>query len=146
MALAPYRITVARIADELSARNRKSDAVLILDNVMKGITPEAYAYDFQCYLLVNSYYRADAIAKGKDLAMKLTKNLEDDVKYIASLGNESARASLAGDVQRDISVINILGTFATQAGDTATSKILNEKVKVLTDLVYREIGQEHFRQ
>ena len=146
MALAPYRITVARIADELSARNRKSDAVLILDNVMKGITPEAYAYDFQCYLLVNSYYRADALAKGKDLALKLTKNLEDDVKYIVSLGNESARASLAGDVQRDISVINILGTFATQAGDTATSKILNEKVKVLTDLVYREIGQEHFRQ
>lgn len=146
MALAPYRITVSRIADELSARGRKAEAVQILDKVMKGITPEAYAYDFQCYLMVNAYYRADAKDKAKDLLTKLAKNLEDDVKYVASLSNENARASLATDVQRDISVINILGSFAAQAGDTATSKEISGRVDALSKLAFDRIGQEYFQR
>src|SRR5690606_4256760 len=105
MSLISYRITSARIADELSARNRQAEAIEVLDKVMKGITSASYAYDVSCYLIVASYYRAGAMDKAKDLAMKLSKNLEDDVKYITSLKDEDQRASLSGDVQRDISVI-----------------------------------------
>ena len=146
MSLISYRITSARIADELSARNRQAEAIEVLDKVMKGITSASYAYDVSCYLIVASYYRAGAIDKAKDLAMKLSKNLEDDVKYITSLNDEDQRASLSGDVQRDISVINVLGTFAAQSGDTVTSKQMNDKAQGLMQLAMSKIGAEHFQR
>lgn len=146
LALVSYRINVARIADELSARDRKAEAIQVLDKVMNGITSASYAYDVPCYLMVSSYYRAGANDKAKALATKLSKNLEDDVKYITSLGSEDQRTSLAGDVHRDISVINILGSFAAQSGDTTTSKQMSDKAQGLMQLAMSKIGAENFQR
>ena len=144
--LISYRTNAARVADELSARGRKTEAIQVLDKVMAGITSQSYSYDALCYLLVAAYYRAGALDKGKDLAMKLAKNLEDDVKYITSIGNQSTRESMAGDVQRDISVLNVLGSFATQAGDTTTAKQMNDRTQAMTQLAMSRIGQENFQR
>jgi hypothetical protein len=146
MSLISYRINVARIADELSARGRKAEAIQILDKVMAGISEASYQYDFECYLIVSSYYRAGATDKGRALGMKLAKNFEDDVKYITSMTNESARDGLANDVQRDISGINILGNFASQGGDSATAKELSNRVQALSQMAISKMGQESFQR
>jgi hypothetical protein len=146
LSLAPYRTTVSRIADELSARGRKTEALQILDKVMNGITNEAYAHDVMSYGMVASYYHAGAPKKAKALAMRLTKNAEDDVKYITSLSNERSRAGLAGDVQRDITLINIISNMATQGGDSTTAKELSTRVQSLTQLAFSKIGQENFQR
>lgn len=145
ISLAPYRTTVSRVADELSLRGRKAEAEQILDKVMTGITDESYAHDVMSYGMVMAYYNAGAPKKAKDLAMRLTKNSEDDVKYITSLDNERTRASMAGDVQRDLSIMNILGNMATQGGDTTTAKDINSRLQALTQLALSKIGQENFR-
>ena len=146
MSMFSYRLNAARIADELSARERKQEAVNVLDAVMKGITSSSYPYDASCYLLVTSYYRAGANDKGRDFARKLAKNLEDDVKYITALTSEDQRVSLVGDVQQDIGIINFLGGVASQSGDSATAKEMNTKAQALIQLTSNKIGAEHFQQ
>jgi len=144
ISLAPYRSNVARVADELSARGRKDDAIKILDKVMDGITNEAYAHDMFSFGMIAAYYHAGATDKGKKLALHIAKTYEDDVKYITALSSESMRAGMAGDVQRDLSIINAIGSFAGQSGDSTTAKDLNNRLQALTQLALTKIGRENF--
>ncbi|HTN44985.1 MAG TPA: DUF2723 domain-containing protein [Flavipsychrobacter sp.] len=145
LALIPYRSTVARVADELSARGRKAEALEILNKVMTGISNESYAHDFASYGMVAAYYRAGDLKKGRELAMKLAKSSEDDIKYIANLNSEGARESMVMDIKRDLYIINISGNFAMQAGDSTTAKEMNDKLQALNKVVIDRIGEEVFR-
>lgn len=130
MMLTAYRIDAARVADDLTAIGRKDDAVKVLDKVMEGITPESYAYDVPSYYMAISYYRAGAKEKARKFTFALAKNMEDDIKYCLDL-NDDVREGMANDVQRDLTILNILSNAAGQMGDTATSKEIGQKFQGL---------------
>lgn len=138
-----YRINGARVADELSALGRKADAVKLLDKIMAGITEEAYAYDLPTYFIAVSYYRAGAADKGRALSMKLARNSEADIKYALNFGDDDVRQSFANDVQRDLTIINILSQVSNQAGDTKTGKELSDKLQALLQVVGTKISLQN---
>lgn len=146
--LTTYRINVTRIADELSSRGKGAQAVQVLDKVTNGITQHSYAYDASSYYMVMSYYRAGkpGIEKGSKIALKLSKNMEDDIHYILNLGNEDVRESMADDIQRDMTIINILNNIAQQSGDKATSDILSQKFQQLTSEISTKINPQVFQR
>lgn len=115
-----YRISAARLADKLSERGQKADAVKVLDRVMKGITEHSYAYDYTGLFLAESYYHAGAIPQASDLTRKVVRNMANDVRYIASL-SDNAREGSANDAQRDISIMYQIFTEALRAGDKSTT-------------------------
>jgi len=128
--LTAYRIDASRVADELTARGRTAEAIQVLDKVVKNITPASYAYDVPSYYLALSYYKAGEKAKGRQMALALSKNAEDDIKYILDLDDEM-REGMSNDVQRDLTIMNILSNVAGQAGDTATAQELGQRFQGL---------------
>ncbi|HRO41412.1 MAG TPA: DUF2723 domain-containing protein [Flavipsychrobacter sp.] len=144
--LTAYRIDAARVADELTARGRTKEAVQVLDVVTKNITPQSYAYDVPTYYMVISYYRAGAKEKGRQLALALAKNMEDDIKYILSFDSEDRRTSMARDLQNDLTIINILGSVANQSGDPTTGQELTQKFEALAQAVSSKIDMRALQQ
>ena len=144
--LVAYRINAARIADDLTAHGRQNEAVELLDKVVQGITSEAYAYDAPAYYMAISYYKAGEVGKkgGRELAIKISKNMEDDLKYILTLP-EDTRDGMLRDVQQDFSVINSLAAIASQAGDKVTGDELNEKLQALLQTVSSKINLQGLR-
>lgn len=140
--LTPYRTSVARVADALTAAGQKEKAVQVLDKVLAGITPQSSAYDFPVYYMVMSYYRAGAHQKGRDLALALTRNLEDDLNYILSFNDEDLRNSMAGDIRNDMTVMNIMNSVAKQAGDQKTSEELEKKLNNYLQLISTKIDMQ----
>ncbi len=116
-----YRISAARLADKLIERGQKDNAVKVLDRVMTGITEHSYAYDYTALFIAESYYHAGALPKGSDLSRKLVRNMSNDVRYIASLGEKAREGQAANDAQRDVSVSYQLFIEAMKAGDNATA-------------------------
>jgi hypothetical protein len=144
--LTAYRIDAARIADELTARGKKAEAIQVLDKVVAGITSESYAYDMPMYFVAISYYRAGELAKGRKIAMELSKNMEDDIRYIVDLDDEGSRESMASSVQNDLTIINILNSVADQSGDKPTAQELSQKFQGLLQLVSTKINMQALQQ
>jgi hypothetical protein len=144
--LTAYRIDAARVADELTARGRKAEAIQVLDQVMKGITSQSYAYDMPVYYMCISYYKAGAMEKGRSLSLALATNMEDDIKYILSFDDEDVRNGLASDVQHDMQMINILSNVAQQGGDKKTSDELSKTFQALAQTVSTKINPQAFQQ
>lgn len=135
---ASYRVSAARIADELSRRDRQADAVKLLDKIVGDISEESYHYDLTIMSVAESYYVAGAPAKGKTLLMKLVRNCEDDLNWIFTMG-EDEKQSMFPDIQRDMSIIRTLADFTKQAGDTATSAELDKKFQMLYTRLTQEV-------
>ncbi|MBS1783605.1 MAG: DUF2723 domain-containing protein [Bacteroidetes bacterium] len=144
--LTTYRINAARVADELTARGMQKQAVEVLDAVVKGITPQSYAYDAPVYYMVMSYYKAGAKDKGGKLAMALAKNMEDDLKYALDLGSEDQRNSLARDVQNDLTILNIISSVAKQSGDSTTGNTLSQRFQTMAQTVSSKMDMRAFQQ
>jgi hypothetical protein len=70
--------------------------------------------------LAEAYYHAGATKQGSDLTRKLVRNMNDDIRYIASLP-ESGREAMSNDAKRDVGMIYQLFAAALQAGDNATA-------------------------
>lgn len=114
-----FRLASSRIADELSRRGRKEDAVKVLDKVMAGISERSYPYDFTAMFMAESYYHAGAIDKASKLTRKVIKNVQDDIRWTSTL-SEKGRESTVNDVQRDMSIMYQIYLEALKAGDNAT--------------------------
>lgn len=144
--LTSYRIDAARVADQLTAEGKQAQAIEVLDKVTNGITAQSYAYDVPTYYMVISYYRAGAKEKGRNLAMALAKNMEDDVKYILNFDDEDKRLSLARDIQNDLTIINIMSNVANQSGDSTTGKELSQKFEALAQATSAKIDMRALQQ
>ena len=125
-----YRLDASFLANALSAEGKKDQAVKVLDKVMASITEHSYYYDFTAYYLAAAYYHAGANEKAKDLSMKIVRNAEDDVNWVASL-NEDSKAGMSSDVNQQFQVMQSLGTTAYQCGDSATTKQIYTKMQTL---------------
>jgi hypothetical protein len=125
-----YRVNAARLAGELSLKGKNAEAKSVLDKVMKNISERAYFYDATAYYMAISYYQIGAKKEARDLTMKLARNAADDVNYILSL-DENGRESLRNDLQRDVTIVNVLKNTATQSGDVETARNLEQQLNVL---------------
>ena len=139
--LTAYRIDAARIADELTAQGKQAQAIEVLDKVMAGITSQSYAYDMPTYFIAMSYYKAGELKKGRSVSLALSRNMEDDIKYIIDL-DENQREAMASDIQRDLTIINILQSVADQSGDKATAQELSQKFQALLQVVSTKINMQ----
>lgn len=131
---AAYRMNAPRIAQELAMRGKKQEALNLVDKVMANITRNSYFYDATAYYMVMAYYSIgtpEANKKGRELALKVAKNCEDDINYIISL-KESKRDGMISDVQRDGTIINIVANIAKNAGDNATFSELDKRLDMIT--------------
>ena len=135
----------ARIANELSARGKQADAVKILDKVKAGITEHSYLYDFTAYYMAGAYYRAGARDKARDMAGKLIRNCEDDINYISNL-DDGRKPALAGDAQRDMTLIYIMSNIAQASGDSTSAHLWSQKVQTLQAKIGGLIQQQQQQQ
>ncbi len=128
----PYRLNVARLADELTNAGRKDEAIRVLDRVNKGITEHSYAYDFTGFYMAIAYYHAGGIKQASAMARKVADNARDDIRYIGTLPDD-ARESSAGETQRDMSLISQLAVETIRGGDKATTDYIIAQIRGLAD-------------
>ncbi|PZF72876.1 glycosyltransferase family 117 protein [Taibaiella soli] len=121
--LMSYRFNAARTADELTAVGRKEEAVKLLDKIMTSVTESSYYYDVTAFYIAQAYYRAGAQDKGKELAMKITRNAEADIAWTKTL-SEKQQESTTRDLRNDLGLMNMLASTAAEAGDSATAKFI----------------------
>lgn len=127
---AAYRINSSRIAMELDAQGRTKEGKEVLDKVKKGISESAYHYDATAYYMAIGYYSIGDKATGREMAMKLAKNAADDVNYYTTL-KDDGKASMAGDLRRNLQIVGSLSATAKQNGDEQTAKELEEMLQML---------------
>jgi hypothetical protein len=125
-----YRMDASFVANALSAEGRKDSAVKVLDKVMAGVTEHSYYYDYTAYFIAAAYYRAGAVAKAKDLTNKIVRNAEDDVNWVATLGDNS-KTLLSDDVRQQFQIMQSLSSTAYQSGDSVTAKQIMTKMQTL---------------
>lgn len=122
-----YRQNAAELAYSLVAVNRKDDAVKVLDHYMSMVSETAMPFDVLLYdrsimLIVDAYYRAGAIEKGRKIADKMVKNITDEVNYYKSLKEEYQGGTDLYLVQQNLGVMNFLANAAGQGGDSTSSR------------------------
>lgn len=127
---AAYRINSGRLAGELNMRGEAQKAKEVLDIVHKNISEESYHYDATAFYMAVGYYGIKDNAKAKEMTMKLLKNAEDNINYTLTVRDDD-RQSIANDVQRDLSIVNMLSQNAEAAGDKETAKMLRDKLTIL---------------
>lgn len=135
-----YRLYASQIADQLTAHGRSADAIKLLDRVMTGISEHAYFYDAYAYYMAISYYRAGAKDKGRDLALKLARNAEDDVAWVMTLSDDQ-KETTSRDVRNDLTFVNSLASTAETSGDQETAKKLKDKFQSMLSKVGNLVRQ-----
>jgi len=127
----PLRLNAARIADELSNQGRKTDAISLLDHVKNGISEHSYYYDFTALYMAEAYYHAGGMQQGASMAKKVADNARDDIRYAGSL-DDNGKEQMAGEVQRDISIMSQLAVETIRAGDKATADYIIHSLQALS--------------
>jgi hypothetical protein len=125
-----YRMDASFLANQLSTEGKKEMAEKVLDRVMNGITEHSYPYDYTGYFIASAYYRAGANKKATDLSMKIVRNCEDEINWVASLSDDR-KASMASEVQQQFQIMSSLGQMAQQAGDSVTANKMMGKMQAL---------------
>ncbi len=128
----PYRLNVARLAEELSAMGRKDEAVRVLDKVNAGITERSYPYDFTAFFMANAYYRSGGLKQASIIARKVADNARDDIRYSGTLPDDVREAS-GGEIQRDISLMSQLALESIRSGDKATTDYIMGNLRSVAD-------------
>jgi hypothetical protein len=132
--LTNLRSTYAKLANGLTARGQKADAIKALDYMQKNISDKSFAYDISMLFVAEAYWRAGDATKAASIARRLAKYHEDDINYISSLG-ETHKENMAGDANMDLRVIGQLGVWARQYNDSTLATELDTKMKVLMSKV-----------
>jgi tetratricopeptide (TPR) repeat protein len=140
-----YRMDASFLANALTAKGKKDSAIKVLDKVMNCITEHSYYYDFSAYYLAAAYYRAGAIPKAKDLTMKITRNCENYINWVATL-SEDSRVATANDVRQQFQIMQSLSATAYQTADSATAKELYAKMQSLAPKVKELINTRSQQQ
>lgn len=126
----PYRLNAARVADELVATGRKTDALNVLNAVYKGISERSYAYDFTGLFMAQSFYNAGDQKTGAIMAKKVSDNARDDVRYLGSL-DDNGREAMGNDAQRDVSIMSQMSLQTIRSGDKATADYIIQSLQGL---------------
>ena len=148
-----YRNNAPRIAEELARAGRQEDAKKLMDLVDKSITQSSYAYnpymiggfDPSAYFMTMGYYNIGAKEDARRVANMFINNLEADVNWILTL-TERRREEMTSDVQRNIGVMNAIGSIALQSGDEEYAREVEQKMQALAGKVTQAMGANVLQQ
>jgi hypothetical protein len=134
-----YRIGAAKIAENLTVQGRSQDAIKVLDKVMEGISEESMQYDRLSFMMAGAYTQAGAKDKGRQLAMKIAKNAEDDINWVLGL-NDRKKSEEVNTLRENASLIYQMGQNMSMLGDAATGKELQDKANALIQKIQAQVG------
>ncbi|XZF15315.1 protein O-mannosyl-transferase family [Chitinophagaceae bacterium MMS25-I14] len=123
-----YKLNGTRLANALADAGRLQDAIHILDKLTASISAASYPHDFTSAYIVQAYYHANAVDKGRVLSQTVAQNAETDLKWIREL-DESKQASEINNARNDLGQLNVMLTAAQSAGDSATAKNLSVRLQ-----------------
>ena len=135
-----YRQNAAELAFALIASDRKADAIKVLDNYMSMVSETSLSYDILLYdrsiiYVVDAYYRAGAKDKGKKIADKMVKNINDEVRYFNSLKDEMQGGTDLYVAQQNLNALGFLVNTASQNGDLESAKKWEQNLRALSGSV-----------
>ena len=115
-------------------QGKNKEGIALLDKMVKSVTETSYFYDATGYYLAIAYYQCGAKDKGREIALKVAKNAEDNIRHAADLNDEQKEA-LRPEINGDLSIINALGSVAQNSGDTVTSGEMKNKLTEMEKLL-----------
>lgn len=125
------RILGVQLAEYLTRNNRKADAIKVLDKVIGSVSEESFPTvitqeDRSMILVADGYIKAGAKDKAKVILDKLTKFVQQDIKYKESLP-ENKRQAKVDDWRFEVTALNYLGNSCMQNGMDDIGKPLMAK-------------------
>jgi len=137
-----YRQNAAELAFSLIASDRKADAIKVLDHYNAMVSETSMPYDVLLYdrsivFMVDAYYRAGALDKGRRIGEKMLKNISDEIRYFHSLPDGRQAGLDLAIAQQNLTVLGYLANTARQNGDTATGAKWENALKALAQGIPR---------
>jgi hypothetical protein len=130
-----YRFSGAKVAEALIRKNRKEDAVKLLDKITEMITYESYQYDQSMWSILSTYYLAGAKDKARRIGDLIARDSERMMNYVMSLNENARDLALQVDSRTIVGSLQFIAQAATQAGDTEKAEQWNKTLMSITQRV-----------
>ena len=125
-----YRLMALRVSNTLTAQGRKADAIKLLDKITAVFSEHSYPYDLAMAYIASAYYEAGAKDKAVKLGAIVAKNATGDITWIKTLPDEK-QVGEAGEIQSDLTMLNVLANAAKEAGDTKQAELWDNQLQML---------------
>jgi uncharacterized membrane protein len=133
--LMTYRFSGAKVAEALIRKNRKEDAIKLLDKITEMITYESYQYDQSMWSILSTYYLAGAKDKARRIGDLIARDSERMMNYVMSLNENARDLALQVDSRTIVGSLQFIAQAATQAGDTEKAEQWNKTLMSITQRV-----------
>jgi hypothetical protein len=95
------QFVVLRAASDLLRKNKKAEAVLLIDKMMDGFPNMNFPYDGQIYSFLQMYAEAGAYDKVEKHGLILAQNLADNLKFYQSMSSSIKERGYAQEEMMD---------------------------------------------
>ena len=85
------RTIFGRLANELVKEGKNDKAVEALDFAMSKMPAEKFGYNYFLFGIIDSYYRAGATEKARELTYKFADHLDDELTYYQGLDRKERK-------------------------------------------------------
>lgn len=131
-----YRQRIGHLAIELTANDRKEDAIKVLDHFLSSVSEHSLPYDFFLYdrgmlMIIDAYYAAGANEKAQKYGEKLVNNVRKEAKYFNSLKPSEQDGMNAFILQNSLSGISAVIQSAQRNGDDASAQKWEQTLKAI---------------
>jgi hypothetical protein len=138
-----FRNLFARLSDEWSMAGNKQRAVEVLDKCMTELPIENVPMTYYFLQIIESYYKAGALDKGKMYSDLLLKQCQDELRYYAKYAGKGF-SRVKQDAEMDYRAFDMAYSIASRNGQTDyANQILKmqEEFKSLQGYFYQGQGR-----
>jgi hypothetical protein len=86
-----YRNIFARLANSLTMEGKKDSALKVLDRCLEEMPSQSIPYNYSAMSLVDAYFRAGNVEKGKKLNQELFDQYKRDLVFYLGLNKKLAK-------------------------------------------------------
>lgn len=131
----------ARLALALLDEGKKDSAIKVLDKCLK-ITPEKNVpYNLFVLGIIDAYFKAGEIKKGREVLTKLIKNTEQELNYCLGI-DESKALTLKSEARRALTVYSELIRISRVYSQNDILKNLEENYKIFIEKFFKLFPQD----
>lgn len=125
-----YRNIFARLANSLSMEGKKDSAIKVLDRCLEELPSQSIPYNYSAMSLVDAYFRAGNIEKGKKLNQELFNQYKRDLIFYSGLNKKLAKYT-EDDPKMAYTVVTRLSQLARVHKQTEQSDAFDREIKEL---------------
>ena len=118
------------LAQELIKENKIDSAKKVLDLCVDSIPTTTAPYDYFSFEMTQLYYEAKDYKKANDMATKIFKFYEDELRYYHTLDREN-QSYYERDIQEFEGIMERLQYLAQMSNQTDQAKSLKDKIDVM---------------